>query len=88
MKGSSLETETYIFARLYVSLFDFGTGKQSGSESGMNNPDHISESLEIIFWGVKILKFFYADPGWKNSDLGSGNRDKHPGSASCNADER
>jgi hypothetical protein len=28
----------------------------------MNNPDHISESLETIFW-VKILKFFYADPG-------------------------
>jgi hypothetical protein len=23
------------------------------------------------FW-VKILKFFDADPGWKNSDLGSG----------------
>jgi hypothetical protein len=28
----------------------------------MNNPDHISESLETIFW-VKILKFFDADPG-------------------------
>jgi hypothetical protein len=27
----------------------------------MNNPDHISESLETIFW-VKILKFFDADP--------------------------
>jgi hypothetical protein len=27
------------------------------SGSGMNNPDHISESLETIF-GVKILKFF------------------------------
>jgi hypothetical protein len=26
----------------------------------MNNPDHISESLETIFW-VKILKFFDAD---------------------------
>jgi hypothetical protein len=46
----------------------------------MNNPDHISESLEIIFW-VKILtgNFFDADPesgtekiriwdsGWKKS---------------------
>jgi hypothetical protein len=32
------------------------------SESGMNNPDHISESLETIFW-VKILKFFDLDPG-------------------------
>jgi hypothetical protein len=24
-------------------------GKKSGYESGMNNPDHISESLETIF---------------------------------------
>jgi hypothetical protein len=37
----------------------------------MNNPDHISWSLGTIFW-VKILKFFDADPGWKNSDPGSG----------------
>jgi hypothetical protein len=39
----------------------------------MNNPDHISEILDIIFW-VKILKFFDADSGsemGKNSDLGS-----------------
>jgi hypothetical protein len=28
----------------------------------MNDPDHISESLETIFW-VKILNFFDADPG-------------------------
>jgi hypothetical protein len=47
-----------------------------GFGSGMNNPDHISESLETIFW-AKILKFFNSDPGsgiWdgKNSDLGSG----------------
>ncbi len=27
----------------------------------MNIPDHISESLETIFW-VKMLKFFDADP--------------------------
>jgi hypothetical protein len=39
-----------------------GMGKQSGSGSGMNNPDHLSESLETIFW-IKILKFFDADPG-------------------------
>ncbi len=37
------------------------------------------------FW-VKILKFFDADPGWKNSDPESEIeksliRDKHPGSA-------
>jgi hypothetical protein len=37
-------------------------GKKSGSVSGMNNPDHISERLETIFW-VKILKFFVADSG-------------------------
>ncbi len=43
--------------------------KKTGSGSGMNNQDHISESLEKIF-GVKILKFFYADPGWKK--FGSG----------------
>jgi hypothetical protein len=30
-----------------------GMGKKSGSGSGMNNLDHISESLETIFW-VKI----------------------------------
>jgi hypothetical protein len=45
----------------------------------MNNPDHISESSETIFW-VKIPKFFDADPGsrmekirirdGKNSDPG------------------
>jgi hypothetical protein len=35
----------------------------------MNNPDHISESLENISW-VKILKFVDADRGWKNSDQG------------------
>jgi hypothetical protein len=49
-------------------------GKKSGSGSGMNNPDHISESLLTIFL-VKILKFVDADPGSgtrnrKNSDPG------------------
>jgi hypothetical protein len=39
-----------------------GMGKKSGSGSGMNNPDHISESLKHFF-GVKILKFFDADAG-------------------------
>jgi hypothetical protein len=37
-------------------------GKKSGS--GMKNQNLISESLETIF-GVKILIFFDADPGWK-----------------------
>jgi hypothetical protein len=59
----------------------------------MNNPDHIFFSLAPMFlvFGVKILKFFDADPGsgmetvrirdpgWKK--VGSGIRDKHPGSA-------
>jgi hypothetical protein len=53
-------------------------GKKSGAGSGMNNPDHISESLETFF-GVKILKFFDADPGCNK--FRSGIRDKHPGSA-------
>jgi hypothetical protein len=65
--------------------------KKSGSGSGIKNPDHISESLEIIFW-AKILKFFDADPDqgsltekiliresgiWdgKNVEPGSGDRD-------------
>jgi hypothetical protein len=38
----------------------------------MNNPDHISVSLETIFY-IKIFKFFDADPGWKK--FGSGIRD-------------
>jgi hypothetical protein len=42
-----------------------GMGKKSGSGSGMNNPDHISESLECN----KCNKF--------RSGIG----DKHPGSA-------
>jgi hypothetical protein len=38
-------------------------GKKTRFGSGMNILDHISESLETIFW-VKILKFFdaHADP--------------------------
>jgi hypothetical protein len=50
-------------------------GKKLGSGSGMNNPNHISESLETIFFGLKYLKFFNANPGSgmeKNSDPGSG----------------
>jgi hypothetical protein len=49
-------------------------GKKSRSVSGMNIPNHISESLETIFW-VKIHKFFDegAGPGSGNLvDPGSG----------------
>jgi hypothetical protein len=49
-----------------------------GSAAGMNIPDHISGSLETIFWD-KILQFFDADadpdpdPGFGNLfDPGSG----------------
>ncbi len=68
-------------------LLDPGSGmsKKSGPGSGMNNPDHISENLKIIFC-VKKPKFFDADPGWKKfgsgmENLGSGILGKHPGSA-------
>ncbi len=54
----------------------------------MNNVDHISESLNTIFW-IKYLKslipipdpkfFFTLDPGCKK--FGSGIGDKHAGSA-------
>jgi hypothetical protein len=63
-------------------------GKKSRSGSGMNIPDHISESLETIFW-VKIIKFSDADAdpeSGKLFDPESGMekiriRDNHPGSA-------
>jgi hypothetical protein len=42
-------------------------GKKSGSGSGMNIPDHNSESIGTIFV-VKIVNFFDKDP-----DPGSGN---------------
>jgi hypothetical protein len=35
-----------------------------GSGPRINNPDHISESVETMVW-VKILKFLNEDPGWK-----------------------
>jgi hypothetical protein len=66
-----------IFLRLQRRVPDPRSG------SGINIPDPISESLEIIFC-VKIHNFFDADPdpgsgifltvdpGWKNSDPGSG----------------
>jgi hypothetical protein len=44
------------------------------SGSGMNNPDHIPESLETIF-GLKYLNslMWIRDPGWKK--FGSGIQD-------------
>jgi hypothetical protein len=43
--------------------------KKSGSGSGMNNSDHISERLETIF-GIRYGK--NSDPDGKNSSPGSG----------------
>jgi hypothetical protein len=42
------------------------------SRSGTNTPDHFSESLETIFFGLKSVYFFTLDPGsgWKK--FGSG----------------
>jgi hypothetical protein len=52
-----------------------GMGKKSGSGSGMKNLDHISESLETIFWvKIKHLKFFDSDPGSGMKKFGSGIR--------------
>jgi hypothetical protein len=71
-----------------------GVSQHPDPGSGMNNPDHIFLELRnhfFAFFGVKILKFFdedpgsgmetvrIRDPGWKK--VGSGIRDKHPGSA-------
>jgi hypothetical protein len=47
-----------------------GMGKKSGS--GMNNPDHISESLETIFLGLKYVNSFMCIRDGKNDDPGSG----------------
>jgi hypothetical protein len=48
--------------------------------SWMNNPDHISESLETIYASKYLNSLMrIRDPGWK--EFGSGILDKHPGSA-------
>jgi hypothetical protein len=47
-------------------------GKKSGS--GMNDPDHNSESCVKQFFEVKMLKFFDADPGWKKFGCCSSDR--------------
>ncbi len=51
-----------------------GMGKKSRSGSRMNIPDHISESLDTIFWvkNTSILWCSSPDPGSRNLfDLGS-----------------
>jgi hypothetical protein len=68
-------------------------GKKSGSgiRIRMNNPDHISESLETSFWGLKYLNSLMwirdgknTDPGWEKFRSGMEKIRiwyKHPGSA-------
>ncbi len=43
------------------------------------DPDHISESLETIFW-VKILQFFHSDPDPGSENIFVRIRAEHPGS--------
>ncbi len=47
-------------------------GKKSGSGSGMNNPDHISESQKTIFWVKYLNSLVWIRDGKK---IGSGIRD-------------
>jgi hypothetical protein len=58
--------------------------KNSRYGSGMNNPDHISECLETICFDVDprfgIRDGKNSDPGSGMEKMGSGIRDKHPGS--------
>jgi hypothetical protein len=54
-----LVSEGNVLPVLRIRIRDPG----SGSRSGMSNHAHISYNLETIFWGVKIIKFFDADPG-------------------------
>ncbi len=73
---------TVLRIRCFLPL-DPGWKKNSDPESVMNKSDHFSESFKTFF-GLKILKFFDADPdlltrdpdlltpdpGWKNLDPG------------------
>jgi hypothetical protein len=65
-----------------------GSRTEKKSRSGMNIPDHISESLVKKFWGKKFLNSLmrirdpgYFDPGSGIEKFRSGTRDKHPRSA-------
>jgi hypothetical protein len=64
-----------------------GSGMEKKSGSGMNIPDHFSESLETVL-GLKIFNFFDADPIWNLFDPRAGIRKlkiriRDPGSYSC-----
>jgi hypothetical protein len=83
----------------YGAFLTFGSGILDGKNpdpwTGMNIPDHFfPERLETVI-GLKILKFFDADPGSEmiltmvpgRKDLDPGIRDKHPGSANTGASQ-
>ncbi len=55
-------------------------GSRMGKKSG-SNPDHISKSLEIIFWGLKYLNSLMQIAGSGMEKIRIGIWDKHPGSA-------
>jgi hypothetical protein len=55
-----------------------GMGKKIRIRIRNKQPGSYFRELKNPFFGVKILKFFYADLGWKI--FGSGIRYKHPGS--------
>jgi hypothetical protein len=57
-----------VLKRCHTQCCGSGSGAFLTPGSGMNNPNHISESLETIFFWFKILNYFDADPGWKKSD--------------------
>jgi hypothetical protein len=68
-------------------IWDLGSvmGKKSGSGSGMNNAEHISGSLETIFWvKIPVLNSLMrirdgkkSDPGWKKFGSGINISDLH-----------
>jgi hypothetical protein len=64
LKKQSCRSGSVIWCLFDPWIRDPGWVKKSGSGSGMNNQDHISESLQTISC-VEILKFFDAELGWK-----------------------
>ncbi len=73
-----------------------GSGRKSASGPGIRDEHPGTYFLELrnhlfCFFGVKMLKFFDEDPGWRQfgseigdpgwKKVGSGIRAKHPGSA-------
>ena len=59
----------FIYVRIQCFLTPVsgsGIGMEKNSRSGINIPDHISESLVEKFGG-KILEFFVADPDPKSA---------------------